>query len=659
VRVFEVLVPLVLYLGLVSMVFMGVESTPIKALWFGLTISSLVAYAFMVRLRKTPSIYIIILISLLISGISGLSGLRWLHPLYLPYLVLVGAIFPLRILLISIFILPVFEIGHLFKRDILIEEIFFLLIAALTGLLSYFLLGRAVREKERLSASLRLLKESAMESLGAESLIKRGVSLNIEADSEIDSVLNSLRSAFKPDSVSLFVPYLGGLTLRRSVGSEGLNITEKGLIHIVFARKEAILINNTDMRLFNAGYTKSERIISLCAVPVLDGGFCLGVLVMDSSKPNAFGENSVPTLQSSARVIAGILKKQRVYAEMERSELGLKLLHERSARLLGSLRLKDISREILEGVEAIAVSSESDKRATALFLNTTEGLELIGERGLSLTKRIYSQKDTLLDAALRGSSHLYIPDLSGYSISALPIRTKAESAFYLPLCYESDVIGIVAVVFSRINPLTPHQIELLDVFGNQASTSLKNSLLHSKIEVMATTDGLTGLFNHRQFQERLLEEFKRQNRYGSPISLLIIDLDFFKKINDTYGHPVGDLVLRGTADIIRGTVREVDMAARYGGEEFAALLIGTDKKGAIQTAERLRRAIESCEFRADGKKIRVTSSIGVASSPPDANTKEDLIEKADKALYKAKADGRNKVVGWSDSLSGITIKKNK
>jgi len=411
------------------------------------------------------------------------------------------------------------------------------------------------------------------------------------------------------------------------------------------------------MRLFNAGYTKSESVISLCAVPVLDEGFCLGVLVMDSSKPDAFGENSAPTLQSSAKVIAGILKKQRVYAEMERSELGLKLLHERSARLLGSLRLKDISREILEGVEAIA--SESDKMAIALFLNISEGLELIGERGLSTTKRIYPKKDTLLDAALRGSSHLYIPDLSGYSISALPMHTKAQSAFYLPLCYESDVIGIIAVVFERINPLTPHQIELLDVFGNQASTSLKNSLLHSKIEVMATTDGLTGLFNHRQFQERLLEEFKRQNRYGSPISLLIIDLDFFKKINDTYGHPVGDLVLRGTADILRGTVREVDMAARYGGEEFAALLIGTDKKGAIQTAERLRKAIESYEFRADGKKIRVTSSIGVASAPPDASTKEDLIERADRALYKAKSDGRNRVVGWSDALSDITIKKTK
>jgi diguanylate cyclase (GGDEF)-like protein len=195
--------------------------------------------------------------------------------------------------------------------------------------------------------------------------------------------------------------------------------------------------------------------------------------------------------------------------------------------------------------------------------------------------------------------------------------------------------------------LNTFQIGLLEVLCNQASISIANAKLHAEIEKLATTDGLTGLYNHRRFQENLTEEFKRLNRHLSPVSLMLTDIDYFKKVNDNYGHPAGDIVLKGVSKIIRKEIRDVDVPARYGGEEFAVILPGTDAEGAKNIAERLRKAVMNTNFSADGKLLKITISIGIAAAPVDAKGKEELIEKADKALYHAKHNGRNQSVIWN------------
>ena len=144
------------------------------------------------------------------------------------------------------------------------------------------------------------------------------------------------------------------------------------------------------------------------------------------------------------------------------------------------------------------------------------------------------------------------------------------------------------------------------------------------------------------------EELKKLSRYSEPTSLLLADIDFFKKINDTYGHPSGDLVLKEVSNIIREAIRDIDMPARYGGEEFAAILPRTDSKGAMNIAERLRKAVMSASFSSDTSQLKVTLSIGIATTPSDAKTKEELIEKADEALYYAKHNGRNRSVLWNE-----------
>ena len=183
------------------------------------------------------------------------------------------------------------------------------------------------------------------------------------------------------------------------------------------------------------------------------------------------------------------------------------------------------------------------------------------------------------------------------------------------------------------------EIEQQLLATNQSLTESTRQLqmANVRLEALATTDGLTGLKNHRAFQDQLHEEIERATRYSTPLSMLMVDVDRFKTYNDTFGHPAGDLVLRKVAEILQSTCRVHDFVARYGGEEFAIILTESDRESAIATAERLREAIEAAPWPSR----RVTASFGVATFSPATDDTTSLITQADTALYAAKRNGRN------------------
>jgi diguanylate cyclase (GGDEF)-like protein/PAS domain S-box-containing protein len=173
----------------------------------------------------------------------------------------------------------------------------------------------------------------------------------------------------------------------------------------------------------------------------------------------------------------------------------------------------------------------------------------------------------------------------------------------------------------------------------------KRKELEQNLQTLATTDGLTKLFNRLYFTAKLEEEFQRSERYSAPLSLMLLDIDNFKSINDTYGHQAGDAYLQALAALVSGSIRLVDVAARYGGEELTIILPHTGSEAAVVMAERIRKMVEAFELAYGGKKIRTTISIGVATHMPgEAKTTDEFLTDVDNALYAAKRGGRNRVV---------------
>jgi diguanylate cyclase (GGDEF)-like protein len=206
-----------------------------------------------------------------------------------------------------------------------------------------------------------------------------------------------------------------------------------------------------------------------------------------------------------------------------------------------------------------------------------------------------------------------------------------------PLVTGQKFIGVFFLGSLRANAFSEYHRFFLDTLMNQVAVVMDNVILHQQVQNMALTDGLTGLLNHRTFMDKLDEEFKRLDRDEEQhFSLLLLDIDFFKKVNDDHGHPVGDVALKTIAGIIRKMARGIDFVARYGGEEFAVGMVGADSAGAQKTAERIRKAVENAVITAGKITLKRTLSIGVASYFPGCSKKESLIGRADQALYQAK-----------------------
>lgn len=217
----------------------------------------------------------------------------------------------------------------------------------------------------------------------------------------------------------------------------------------------------------------------------------------------------------------------------------------------------------------------------------------------------------------------------------------------LPLMANGRPLGVLFLYLPPGVEATTSQIDLLTAISNQLSVALENARLYKKISQLSILDPLTNLFNRRMLHDRLDEEVSRSRRYVKPLSLVMIDIDYFKKINDNHGHLAGDRILIELSTLMKKSVRKIDIVARFGGEEFTILLPDADASGAFIAMERLRQEVEKHIFPVDnqGNAISVTVSMGISTSTPDISKEaSELIRAADETLYQAKEAGRNRVV---------------
>ena len=611
---------------------MGVVATEPRW-WFGALAVSAAFYVLgAVLLKRQPYVTCAALTAgLLVAGGLALTGLGWLHMAYVLLVMCAALLLGPGTTIYVLMGLVLIELPHVREAatvGVLYEELSVLGASALAAAIG-LVAGGMIR-----AAAVRAAGMPLDADLGA---------LQDEDDPGIRDIMKTALVALRADSASLFMGDAEDMVLRCST-MRGVRVQSGGLLGEAIAARSAVTGGGGAGFGKSPGYRRPGTVRSVAAAPVLDGTVTLGVLAVDSARRGAFREPEREALQVVASQLSHSLQRQRLYAEMERSHTGLKVLHEGSTTLITSLELTEVVSLSIDAMQKIAPMD------VAFFLRSDTGYELAGCKGMECpVGESFGLEGTLAGLAVKEAEQVYVSDLKGYTLPVLPFSAPgAASALMMPLSYEQEPFGLVVFVSSVTGSLSPHRLKLLEVLGNQSAISLKNAMFHAEIEMRAISDGLTGLLNHRAFQEQLGHELRRYERMKAPLSLIMMDIDFFKDVNDTYGHPSGDTVLAGVAAVIKGTLRDIDVAARYGGEEFAVLLVDTDSQGAMKMAERLRVSVQNATFKTDSGNISVTLSAGVASVPGDARGKAEIIELADKALYRAKDTGRNRVISWAE-----------
>jgi diguanylate cyclase (GGDEF)-like protein len=404
-----------------------------------------------------------------------------------------------------------------------------------------------------------------------------------------------------------------------------------------------------------------------------------GLLVLESASPALHTSESLASVRTIADHIALVLQDRSIRAQMqdlsernrERAET-LDQILEISNDLKRNRTLDDLFQSIASavarglGFQQVVLSlydrdtNSFTPRAHFGMDDTWETLRDESVPAEEITKHWNDRNRVSKSYHVRDRS----PRESGLVRAAASRRVlaaadegwSANELLWIPLYSEDRLLGCLRVDEPR-NGRSPslETIRSLEIFANQAVSAIETARSYNEAREQSIRDSLTGAYNHRHFQDVLQRELGRAERLGRPLTVLMLDIDDFKSINDRFGHPVGDAILQGIVGEIRNEVRgDMDLLARYGGDEFALVLPETPSNEAVIVAERVRRRVDERLFRMPDSHqvLRATVSIGLATYPDDAAEKRDLVEKADAALYRAKHGGKNAVVGTSEPGPG-------
>lgn len=468
------------------------------------------------------------------------------------------------------------------------------------------------------------------------------------------SILELAQSALGAHTVAAYLqrPDDGSLSLVDCRAGEGALVersavpAHRGVFGAVLRERRAMRLDS-DGQL--AGVTYCARggpaVRALVCVPLTEAtGEVRGVLVAHRLQQQPFSDDETRLAGLVADEVLRAIEVERVmsYVRLSRDET------ENSFRAIEGLNKVSSLEQMAAATVASACAS-----APMDFCAVTVLSEVGGIRG----HRIVGSTDPSLEGIAFDDSASLVANVTRYG-TPLPERAAPQHQLVFaagielphfkfikvfPLRAHARSLGTL-VVGSRKAVLSDDQVRTIEVIAQHAGEAAWRAQVFENMEKMATMDPLTGLANARAFHARLDELMATAHRYKRSVSLALADVDFFKKVNDTYGHPMGDDVLRGVARILREQARDTDVVARHGGEEFAVVMPETSEAGALVIAERIRQAVKATIFRGGPVPIQVTISLGVATFPRVGSDKKTLIEVADRALYAAKSGGRDRCV---------------
>lgn len=330
-------------------------------------------------------------------------------------------------------------------------------------------------------------------------------------------------------------------------------------------------------------------------------------------------------------------------SELEKSQAQLEIIYENTRVLASILDIEGVLKEVVRIMGQVLQYNYfgiilKDKRKNLFYKARIEAAienyhpKAIPVTRMGLIRKVFEVGEavTVKDIAKRDDYQ--------------PLYTGSKSLAVFPLTSHGQNHGVLFAESGIKDGFKQKDIQVLTAVARSAGLALENAELHRKTEELTIIDELTGTYNYRYFVRKLQEEKRRALRYTLPLSLIMIDIDFFKKLNDSYGHEVGNMVLKRLSVIIKGCIRDVDIFARYGGEEFVIILPQTEEKEAFHIGERTRQAVEEEIFKIKNiDNLKITISVGVSSFPENGKSHEELLSITDQALYRAKGEGRNLV----------------
>jgi diguanylate cyclase (GGDEF)-like protein len=469
-----------------------------------------------------------------------------------------------------------------------------------------------------------------------------------DSESLMHTLLERLRARFGASGAAIYLTDETGAVLQAACATGALAKLQKTAFTVPvrpFQKQPSVQPLVTQIRTavleierLAEAHSESADRADAVVVPLLDDRRILGVVALTARTQNGFS----PETRARIRALAPHLSALLMLIDQMRL-MSVRLAETQTLYDLENLLFSVESPRTLPQRALSVLKFVLPYEHAQLLLKQGEGYELVAQMGtmppLSEGLRHHGEPTESVQACLYDTSH---PHAESFA--------PATSVIVAPLRGGVRVQGLLALGRTELPPFNDLDLETLQTLAFQLTSVLERAILLSDLERLAVTDGLTGLYNYRHFQERYREEVNLCRRYQHPLAVMLIDLDGFKQVNDTYGHLEGDYLLVQVAEMLRNTLRNTELIARYGGDEFVVLMPSTNLQGGVTAANRVLQAARKTQFldTLGEPRFSITLSIGVAAYPNSTQNPVELLEKADEALETAKRSGRNRVVAYEN-----------